>query len=233
LGDTAILEASLDLGRLVLSYPHLETPGCTWGNRLLLNLLRYLDRRAADHLPHRGGMHAHSPRCGARAFVSQAPVIHPAALELLLKAKERADSLIALGEHNLLWRWRNPWLLNWRRGIRGLEYGMLAVSLRCAVSLARQYPTGNSEADSSLLDPHETQELYEDIVRFCILAERLLMEEKTASQDGGISKLSAVNRSVDDLRRELFGKKMSHGGLSRPIFNRLDGMLLELIRNRC
>jgi len=225
--DTAIVEVSLGKGRMILSYPHLETPEDTWGNRLCFNLLNYLDLRSGEHL---SPGKASRPGPG-RGQVPSVPVC-PEAVPLLMKAQEMAEELIAMGERNLLWRWRNPWLLSWRRGIRGLEYGMLAISLKSAVSLARRvlredcFPAPGPSGASFF------QDLCRDVSLFHQKARLLLLEEKTASQNGGISKLSAVNSLVDDLRRELFGEKMNHGGLSRSIFDRLDRLLLELIRAR-
>ena len=62
-------------------------------------------------------------------------------------------------------------------------------------------------------------------------AARLLIEEKVAIQGGQLSKLGSVNPTVDRLRRELFGEKMSHSGLCGALFDRLDRMLLDLLRH--
>ncbi len=221
--DQAIIEASLGKGRLILSYPHLESPEDSWGNRLCFNLLSYLDLHGGAHLPH---WKTSRPEVGK---TPRAPVSRET-LALLMQAQGMADELILMGEKNLLWRWRNPWLLSWRRGVRGLEYGMLALSLKNAVCLTRRLLRKES---SPALQPSSSvpvPDLFEDVSRFCQKARLLLMEEKTASQNGGISKLSAVSSLVDDLRRELFGEKMNHGGLSRSIFDRLDRLLLELLR---
>lgn len=223
LNDSAIVEAVHGRGRLLLSYPHLETPEDAWGNRLCRNLLDYLDRCAAGSLP--------ADKCPLKSPIEtiSAPVPKDS-LHFLFEARDRVEDLLILGARNLLWRWRNPWLLSWRRGIRGLEYGMLAVSLRWAVSLARQGPCQTPAGESSSLRVEAVREFCREVTEFCTKARQLLMEEKVASQDGGISKLSTVNRSVDELRRELFGKRMNHSGLSRSIFDRLDAMLLELLR---
>ena len=112
-GHPAIIEVGKGKGRLVLSYAHLETPGDSWGNRLFFNILNYLNDSSA--------ITTHRELPGAQYFHARQGIRYPSSG--VLKAKQAAADLIAFGEANLLWNWRKPWLLNWRRGIRGLEYG--------------------------------------------------------------------------------------------------------------
>jgi len=146
-----------------------------------------------------------------------------------MNALGSADDLIRFGERHLLWRWRNPWLLNWRRGIRGLEYGTLAVSLRSAVARSRELA---ADYETGPLDPwlEPSKKLEEDVGMFCRLAQRLLLEEKLATQAGKLKKLGTVNDTVDQLRERLFGNKMNHGGLCGTLFDRLDELLLHVLR---
>ncbi len=218
-GEPAVLSWRSGRGRTVLSYPHLETPGSAWGNALLRNILRLLDETspfpedaenkplpfAGRELPSRKSVHA------------------------LEEAWREAESLIESGERNLLWRRRLPWLLQWQRGLRGLEYGTLEISLRCMVNLAR------SQADPRGPAPFweaAAEELLENTRIFCRNARKLLLEEKAAGQTGPLGKLQSVNPSVDALRRKLFGSQMSHDGLCRDLFDRLDTLLFRLLEHR-
>jgi hypothetical protein len=237
-GHPAIIEIERGKGRLVLSYPHLETPGDLWGNRLFLNILNYLND-AANSRP--------GPSSGIRPPADdqrpQTPLFRqpPAGVRLpasgILSATEAAADLIAFGEANLLWNWRKPWLLNWRRGIRGLEYGSLYVMLSRMAELERRSASVRTSALGHACPPSEwsrmANELEEKTMGFCALAKRLLFEEKIATRSGAVSKLGKVNDRVDPLRKSLFGNKMNHGGLCSALFDLIDQMLPGLILAAC
>jgi hypothetical protein len=243
-GHPAIIEIEKGKGRMVLSYAHLETPGDGWGNRLFFNILNYLDDVSGVSTPRCEKIVNSSPlTLGAkrgpsplltRQERSAAPsgIRYPASG--ISKAKQAAEDLIAFGEANLLWNWRKPWLLNWRRGIRGFEYGTLYVMLCHMAELEQKLA---AEPDSRLGAAvcganwlERTKELEERTLEFCALAKRLLFEEKNAAGMGTVSKTGKVNERVDPLRRTLFGKKMNHGGFCGALFDLIDRMLLDLIR---
>jgi hypothetical protein len=73
------------------------------------------------------------------------------------------------------------------------------------------------------------QALFEETDTFCQLARTLLLEEKLAGQNGACTKVGQVNSKVDQLRSHLFGTQMNHGGLCRTLFDRLDGLLYQLL----
>lgn len=220
LGHPAIVEARRGKGRLILSYPHLDTPGRAWGNRLFLNCLRYLDGMASQILRGKADI---SERWNEESVL---PGIQT--FKHIREAKERAAALIAFGERHLLWNWRLPWLLNWRRGIRGLEYGTLAVVMRRLLDHMLKIPGNAPEGDDPWLEA--AQQVREEVASFCCLAKSLLLEEKLATQTRNLTKLGKVNATVDRLRGELFGDKMNHGGLCRGLFDRLDRLLLQVLR---
>jgi hypothetical protein len=217
LGHPAILEAELGKGRLILSYPHLETPGDAWGNLLFLNLLTYLDRKSPLSVP---------PSAAKPTVRFNAPPGRKA-IDCFTRVVERVNALIGFGESHLMWRWRVEWLLDWRRGLRGLEYGTLAVGIKAILEEAEAVCGSDGSPDPWL---ESAGKLEENIEKFCGLACRLLLEEKLAIQSGNLTKLGKVNDRVDGLRARLFGTKMNHGGLCRTIFDELDALLLHLIR---
>jgi hypothetical protein len=221
MGHPAMMELRRGKGRLILSYPHLETPGDDLANRLFANILGYLSDSFGPPVPS-------SARAGLFPCPSGPPP-SPQAVGIMRGTEERVRHLIAFGERHLLWNWRKPWLLQWRRGIRGLEYGMLAVVMRRVVWEAEACGAVRAGADPWL---DEARGLDRNVQDFCRLAERLLLEEKVATQNGQLSKLGNVNATVNRLRRELFGEKMSHAGLCRMLFDDLDRMLLGLLRHR-
>src|SRR5512135_1936414 len=112
-GEPAIIEAGHGLGRVFLSYLHLETPGCRKGNHALVNVVEYLkpEKRASRQ--------KRKTKSGKRYPVSRD------AIWASVLMRDAAVDFIAFGERNFLWYWRNDWLLQWRRGVRGIEYSML------------------------------------------------------------------------------------------------------------
>lgn len=234
-GEPAIIEARRGKGRLILSYAHLETPGDFWGNRLLFNILKYLDDScsgpglpAAEIHARPGGKKGRNGQLLADLPVSvPGEGADPGALPSgTLKSRQAVSELIAFGEANLLWNWRKPWLLHWRRGIRGFEYGSLFVCLCCLVALEQKSGKVGRLADQA----EGTKELEHMTREFCALAKRLLFEEKIASGLGAVSKIGKVNDKVDSLRASLFGKNMNHGGLCAALFDLIDRMLLDSLR---
>lgn len=218
IGHPAILEAELGRGAVVLSYPHLETPGDRWGNILFRNLLDHLDNRCS-------GKPRNQTQTQGRLSKADSPPTHKS-LKHLAVALDSTESLIRFGERHLLWNWRNPWLLRWRRGIRGLEYGTLAVTLafllRQLQGMVVPGTDGDPWYDSSVA-------LESCVVEFCDKARTLLLEEKLSAQSGKLTKLGTVNEKVDGLRAFLFGDRMNHGGVSRKLFDLLDTMLFHTL----
>ncbi len=218
-GHPAMLEVRVGKGRVILSYPHLETPGDRWGNRLLLGILAYLDREAACHLP------VDSPPSAPLSHFATAPGTDTR--EQLRELEGATRDLIRFGERHLLWKWHLPWLLRWQRGIRGLEYCFLAVTSRYLLQLSQEIGTGPTAGDPWLEPARQSAD---QVRSFCQTAKHLLLEEKLAAQTGSLSKLGSVSPSVDRLRRFLFGNQMNHGGLCRTLFDQIDQLLLHLLR---
>ncbi|MGC8490787.1 MAG: PIN domain-containing protein [Syntrophobacteraceae bacterium] len=156
-GHPAILEVFRGKGRLVLSYAHLETPGDICANQLFSNLLHYLGVSCCGRS---GGKRGQGGRLLTESVLRKES--NPgAAPSGILRARKAASDLIAFGEANLLWNWRKPWLLYWRRGIRGLEYGSLFVCLCCLAELEQssrgrlRAPEHNHRVLDEFLGPFE------------------------------------------------------------------------------
>jgi hypothetical protein len=219
MGQPAIIEGRFGHGRVLLSYTHLETPGDVAGNQLFANILRTLNQAAAKCCP--GAARAAPRKLERPGSPSQE------ALDQLRQATQQVNGLIRFGERHLFWNWRRPWLLHWRRGIRGLEYGTLAVLLRVLSEEAQTVAaTQGATANDPWLAP--ARHLAQEVPTFCASARSLLLEEKLASQSGQVSKVGQVNAAVDRLREMLFGREMSHGGLCRSLFDQLDELLYQV-----
>jgi hypothetical protein len=230
-GHPAIIEVPKGKGRMILSYAHLETPGDLWGNRLFFQIIDYLNEISEKTGGSEGDLSS-----GHRAELPD-----QRAWACICEAEKTASDLIAFGEANLLWNWRRPWLLNWRRGIRGLEYGTLAVSLSYMAAMKEKLearkecgvraPSVGFGSSSAPGWPERAGRLEAETREFCTLAKRLLLEEKFATQTAVLSKLGKVNDRVDTLRGVLFGNRMNHGGLCRALFDLIDVMLLDLLKS--
>lgn len=226
-GHPAIIEATKGNGRLILSYAHLETPGDIEGNLLLRNLLEYLEEQTIKPVKCAESSFTHKTRTAAewpdeRFWAA------------IGRARAAAAELISFGEANLLWNWRKSWLLNWRRGIRGLEYGSLYVTLSYMDGLREKY-TGEAAFPANTTESagnwrFRADKLEKHTLEFCALARQLLLEEKIATQTAVVSKLGAVNERVDALRTALFGNRMNHGGLCRALFDVIDSMLFDMLK---
>jgi len=204
-GEPAIIEADYGAGRVFLSYPHLETPGSRKGNRALLNIVEHLKKRD-------GG--------GGPSFKRGGPSRYPVSKEAreAAVAMERAmREFIAFGERNFLWYWRTSWVLQWRRGVRGVEYSALrALVGEIAASVGR---------GSGVSDPEFSEKLIALIGRlnmFLDEAKSLLLRERHAMMAGGMSSISSHDPEVEHLRERLFSRSKRFGGEFKAILSMLD-----------
>ena len=208
-GEPAIIETYYGKGTVFLSYLHLETPGSRKGNRALLNLVEYLSNNARKA---KGASKGKAVKARLTA--------HPVSDEAFKAADEMlrtANDFIAFGERNFLWYWRNSWVLQWRRGVRGVEYSMLYGMLKeVADSLKSKRTSTNPLLSIKLLA------LREMVLPFLEDAKGLLMKERFALMNGGMSTIRSNDASVDALRERLFSGKKRLGGEFKAILDLLD-----------
>ena len=219
LGEPALLEGRFGAGRVLLSYPHLETPGDAQGNLALFNVWYDL---LATAVPAQKGP----------AVEPLPPCFDAESLTLLQRMAEEAEELVALGERLRLWNWRNPWLLQWRRGVRGAEFGAACILLQ---GLSEQ-------AGRCLGAPHNPPEIS--------LTVQGLGKLWRSFKERGQSLLEAEARElnrrkgegppefggrVPSLRMEIFdcvhcyGSK-SYGGLYRQLLDAIDSLLFLILQ---
>ncbi|MCX7822940.1 MAG: BPL-N domain-containing protein [Syntrophobacterales bacterium] len=221
LGNVAILESNYGSGKLILSYPHLETPEDEEGNELLRRFLLYLD----DHARRSHPVPYHKDTNG------EPELDHPSlsSYHTVKRTLDKVRDFIRLGESHFLWFWRRPWILGWKRGVRGLEYSMLVTCLaflEVSLSILSLKKTGKSNSSWDV----RLKNLEELIDEFLPLAKKLLIQERLASFSTPISKIDRLSSiEVDNLRAYLFGRQMNHGGLCRRIFDLLDTLLFDSI----
>jgi hypothetical protein len=223
LDEPAVLEGKYGKGRVLLSYPHLETPGDSAGNMALFNIwYDLLDTSVFCSSPAPDG-------------VNLGRVIQLDA-ERLERAQEmalEAEQLVALGESYDLWTWRNPWLLQWRRGILGAEFGTVLVLLQ---GLAKELEQKGAIASASPTPiPQKMEAQFEKLGDLWRLFQKkgraLLKEESRALPESTTTNGMELSTQVRVLRTEIFncvqcyGSK-SYGGIYRQLLEQIDSLLL-------
>ena len=226
-GEPGVVEGFFGRGRVILSLVHFDTPGDRDGAVVLKNLWTYLSSDGSV-----------CPVTGTgRAEGRSDPDLPPAALKSVGEIQAAVGELIAAGARNFLWYWRNPLLLQWRRGVRGLEYSTLAVMIgEIARRLGKSAASGpeSRPALPESLDPSCLQENLEEIrgllLPFCEKAKRLLVGERFYMMSAPLSPVECANVEISRLRQELFASAMSHGGDFKRLIDSVDRLLYSLIR---
>jgi hypothetical protein len=221
LNEPAVVEGRFGSGKVLLSLVHFDTPGDSNGAEVLKNLWNYLlgERQkpvagavSAGTVSHDRGRSASSPGHhdpgGDRATV-------------IVPLESAVSDLIELGRRNFLWFWRNPLLLQWRRGVRGLEYCTLYVMVKEVAELMAM--RGRSIHAAGI------EGKLERIREFAEKAKQLLVRERYAMQNAHITYERCDDPEIQALREELFSRSKSHGGLFKEIVDDLDALLYDAL----
>lgn len=199
MGEPAVIEGSHGKGRVLISLLHWDTPFDTKGLLVLKNVWRYLGAP-------QGQNKSISPKKGKRPIKE---------VQRLFRATKE---LIELGKRNFLWYWRNPFLLSWRRGVRGLEYSTLFVLIK---ELSEELEEEHLDTFGRL----RFQELEAQISEFVLKSKKLLLRERILMNKALISWEITPDENVNALREELFGTLRRHGGLFKKISKGLEELL--------
>ncbi len=221
LGEPAVIEGRFGAGKVLLSLVHFDTPDDRSGAAMLRNLWKYLVPNAECGMP------------PVETFESRLPADRGMHDEQttnseLVVVEEAINDLIALGRRNFLWFWRNPLLLQWRRGVRGLEYCTLYVMVKEVSELLKRQdrepgapnPAGNLIRIRELLLP------------FVEKAKHLLVRERYAMQNEHITYERCDDPEIQALREELFSRMKSHGGLFKKVIAEVDRLLFSAMIRR-
>jgi len=211
-GEPAVIEGRFGEGKVLLSLVHFDTPGDANGAKALGNIWRYLgcdqQTKRADVSESLG---AHN--CGASC--------HPLMPELVTAV----NGLIDLGLRNFLWFRRNSMLLQWRRGVRGLEYCTLSVMVN---ELAELLEMGAGKREMPELDRSLTR-IRELLLPFAAKAQGLLVRERFAMQNSHITYERCDDPEIQKIREELFSRSKSHGGLFKELIDEVDRLLYNAL----
>jgi len=219
-GEPAIVEGSYGKGKVVLSYIHFETPGDTIGHLALFNLWQYL-------LSHKSNRSKDNSKTHAADMSSNRHI--PISLDALRYADElekEMEDFISFGIRNFLWYRRNGWLLQWKRGIMGLEYStvyVMAKEIRKRIEQRVQKSfRGSCEISKRL------KSIVSDSRQFLSMARQLLIEERYAMNKGVLNRFTSKNQSIRILRDKLFADATCTGGMCRKLLINMDNVLRML-----
>ncbi|MDH4230564.1 MAG: BPL-N domain-containing protein [Nitrospirota bacterium] len=211
LDEPAVVEGTYGKGSVILSLVHFDTPDDANGMIALKNLWK--------------NFAAYNGKSNCQTLIAEDPEPAGRMSPVVEEIQAAVSELISLGIRNFLWFWRNPALLQWRRGVRGLEYCTLYILINEIASLSHDLTTDEEEEEMlvnirGLLFP------------FVEKAKRLLLLERTAMSDGHITYEACDAPQIQALRKELFSTSKSHGGLFKELISEVDNYLYCLISTR-
>jgi hypothetical protein len=220
-GDPAVIEGVCGKGRVILSLIHFDTPSDLNGADVLRNLWDYLALRKAGDPERR----LHPPVVSA----GSAKIAEEVGKEVF-ELEKMAEDLVLLGMRNFLWFWRNPMLLQWRRGVRGLEYCTLYIMLKEISEIIRSenyhIPRGDDFSQSLREGISAVRSL---LIPFADGSRRLLVMERLALQKGHITYDRCEDPDIAQIRRGLFSDSKSHDGLFKQLLDETDKALFSVI----
>jgi putative intracellular protease/amidase len=215
-GEPAVIEGRYGEGKVILSLVHFDTVDDCSGGIILRNLWNYLlDSHVSfekDETP-KNNVKMRSKSNGPSISVAIASELESA-----------ASDLIDLGIRNFLWFWRNPLLLQWRRGVRGLEYCTLYVMIVQMTVLLKN--NLDPEIEKSL------RGLRKKILPFFRKARKLLIRERIALQQGHITYKRCDDVEIQKLREDLFSKSKSYGGRFKELLDEIDCIVYQLLNGQ-
>lgn len=222
-GEPAVVEGLYGRGKVVLSLVHFDTPNDPNSARVLKNLWRYLIDEAHCILRINPPFSADVP-CGTNIF--------PFA-DILDDIARTVSHLIAEGERRHFWRRRNELLLQWRRGIRGMEYSTL-----CAMTqdIAQRLSVHNESFKSPAWpdQAHLKQSLEQIGKRLHEFADEsipLLRLEHAFVTGADATREPCRDEKINRLREVLFGASRQFGGKFKILIDALDYLLYRLLKS--
>ena len=228
-GEPAVIGGLYGKGRVVLSLVHFDTPDDANGAAVLRNLWEYVGSTKAR----KSGNEAAVPLLRQAQDDSVMVSLSNYGLSPLINDLESSvEELISLGVRNFLWFWRNPMLLQWRRGVRGLEYCTLYVMIKEITEIIQMQHSPTIGAEAALSIQHleiKLDEIKKLLLPFVAKAKGLLVMERLAMQNGHITYERCEDPEIKKLREELFSTSKSHGGLFKELLDETDKLLYNLL----
>lgn len=226
-GEPAVVEGLYGRGKVVLSLVHFDTLNDPNGAMVLQNLWRYLIDEAHCGLRIKPPPSADVPR--EKDFFPFTDILDDIA--------RTVTRLIDEGERLHLWRRRNELLLQWRRGIRGMEYSTLSAmtqDIAQRLSVHHKSVTGPINPPAWPDQAHLKQSL-EHIGKllhaFADESVQLLRLEQAFLTGPAATPDPCWNEKIHRLRKVLFGEARHFGGTFKPLIDALDRLLYRLLKS--
>lgn len=214
-GEPAVIAGTFGKGKVVLSLVHFDTPGDANGEAVLKNIWMHLGGEIAAQ--DAGYVISHEEELELHAMPRKASGTESIISDMECSVKD----IIELGCRNFLWFWRNPMLLQWRRGVRGLEY--------CTLSVMMKELTEAHRGGAFTCTPSDLERIRELLLPFADKAKRLLLMERYAMQNGHITYEKCDDPGIQSIREELFSRSKSYGGLFKRLLDEIDVCLFKAL----
>jgi len=206
-GEPCVLEGNYGDGRVILSLVHFDTPDDVNGQQVLVRLWDYMLGEDNSAEARKRGSVEEKTRGLSRFPASELFAV--------------CSDLISLGERNFLWFWRNSMLLQWRRGVRGLEYNTLFIMMK---EIEGIMACRGERPFAPTVD-----RLKDLLLPFVEKAKALLLLERYALQKGHITYERCDDPEIQKLRTELFAESKSYGGRFKELIDEIDKLLFLLL----
>lgn len=210
--EPAVIEGRFGDGRVILSLVHLDAPGDMNGQKVLKKLWEYLAGQKVDDKKIRSWEDEKLKNITSQHLNLSTSKLQDA--ELIAELETAVTDLIAFGERNFLWFRRNPMLLQWRRGVRGLEYCTLFVMINEVTQ--RIKVEGRRLKDDKF--PIRIKKL---LIPFIKKSKQLLILERHALQNGHITYEKCSDPEIQKIRTELFLTRRAMAGSLKNLLMRL------------
>ncbi len=227
--DPAVVGGLFGKGRVILSLIHFDTPDDRNGAAALRNAWDYLAKDSNESQVTSNAKGSNKLQVTSNKLKTKGE----SGDSLLSSGLEAAISeLVALGARNFLWFWRNPMLLQWRRGIRGLEYCTLHVLIREIAGILRADHSFPGATASGLSIENSLDTISKMLLPFLERAKRLLVLERLALQSGHITYERCDDPEIREIRTELFSHSKSYGGQFKILIDEIDMLLYSLLKQQ-
>lgn len=221
--EPALVEGRFGRGRALLSLIHFDTPGDANSAAVFGRLWKYMG--GGPKQPDISPPSVPMPVSLAAPAESEIGPITSMADRLRLISSD----IIGLGERNFLWFMRTPMMMQWRRGVRGLEYCTLHVMASEAAGLIASVLKKSGGAEIEKQFRERLDKILAMLLPFSEKAKRLLVLERLSMQKDPITYERCDDPEIQALRAELFSTAKSHGGLFKELLDEVDELIFILI----
>ena len=230
-GEPAVIRSRFGEGTVLLSLVHFDSPDDANGATVLANIWKELLPACAPATVRKKTAQPEKTTSLAAA--------RPALAALAEEMKQSVDGLIDLGVRNFLWFPRNSVILQWRRGVRGLEYCTLKVLMDEIAGIVAARPgcpaathDGKDTGRIAALAAESLAAAAEWLFPFIDEARTLLVLERQAMTTERLTFDESSDPAIRAIRAKLFSGAKSHGGMFKKVIDSLDSVLYSLIAKK-